>query len=309
ETAILQTSRHIYAEAKEVMLKGNQFGRITSHGVHLKPIVVSKQIPVITTKPGIIASFNGFSMTHDIRTSEDAALPSLDLMILGRDLDLFCQGLARATIITPKFSTRTRHAITIHKYPFETISKTSFLDLETQKKLLHPYRQHLHGFSSFKIGGYVSPQLAQAVVAQVNEELVPDPQEFFYEIVRQKDLGNRYFRENDGSKASETWCKALFQIHKLCSSNVWPKVKAKGGPDFANTLTELCYQLNSNRAQHTIRAMIKATDSALVVRYSGSAYHAINSALGAPNIVGTKWRPTPQQQANLSFNTGWLWRI
>lgn len=179
ETAILRVNRQVYSEAKSVMLKRNQFIRLVAPEHLILAPLVSKQVPIVLINSPFLNKFEGFIMTHTIKDKEGPSHSGKDwdMMILQRDLDLFCQGLQRAEIGVPRFCSRTEHRITIHD-PFKKTSSPDFMNFKNQERLLKPYRDHLRGFVSVRvIGKVVSKKLAKAVESEVKEEPIPDPQE------------------------------------------------------------------------------------------------------------------------------------
>lgn len=170
----------------------------------------------------------------------------------------------------------------------------------------------MRGFPNFKVKGNVIPRLAKDISAEVKKDPIPDPEELLNDILHQKDLGNQYFHNKNSAMASETWSKMLIKLLRLSKSNVWPRMKAEAGADFANRITELYFLLNSNLAANTLEAMREADsrgDINLASQLSGSLYHAAQMATEAPQTFATDWRPSPQQEAKLGYRLAMAHRL
>ena len=118
--AILCTSRNVCFEAGAVMLRGNQFIRISIKGHQpLQVLFIPSQVPVVNMSQKSITKFGGFVMTHSIEFALDPATlkSQFEVMIIRRDLDRFVQALGKADLISPNFTATSKHRITIHN-PF-----------------------------------------------------------------------------------------------------------------------------------------------------------------------------------------------
>lgn len=72
--AILCTSRDVCLEAGAVMLRGNQFIRISIKGHQpLQVLFIPSQVPVVNMNQKFITKFGAFVMTHSIDFANDPA--------------------------------------------------------------------------------------------------------------------------------------------------------------------------------------------------------------------------------------------
>jgi hypothetical protein len=118
--AILCTSRDVYFEAGAVMLRGNQFIRISIKGHQpLQVLFIPSQVPVVNMNQKFITKFGSFVMTHSIDFANDPAplKSQFEVMIIRRDLDRFVQALGKADLSSPNFTATSKHRVTIHN-PF-----------------------------------------------------------------------------------------------------------------------------------------------------------------------------------------------
>ncbi|KAJ0115491.1 hypothetical protein N8I77_000850 [Diaporthe amygdali] len=321
EMQILQTSRQVHAEAKDVMLRGNQFIRIRARGVGqvVKGFLLARQIPIIRTSALSRNTFQGFVMTHSIELKggrpEDFPGPKhetdVDLVILHRDLSLFCEALAiRGTLMVRGFGNLTKHDLTIHN-PFDSTLSPGFMSEKNQERLLQPYRHYLRGFSHFSVDGNVSASLAESVKEAVAEEHLPEPGEIIAEFKRNKDLGNRYFRQKEFHRAAEAYTTGYIKVALIRNGNLWPQITAKGGQGFLHAISETYYQVCLNCAQNILVFLRETSESnrTKIRYYCGKADYHVKSAMAAGDNFTTDWRPNLQQMAKLSFRAASIERV
>lgn len=321
EMHILQTSRQVHAEARDAMLRGNQFIRIRAQGVGqvIKGFLLARQIPIIHITALSRNRFKGYVMTHSIELTcdrpEDFPGPKhetdVDLVILRRDLDLFCEALAvRGTLMVRGFGSLTRHTLTIHN-PFDSTISKDFMSEKNQERLLQPYRHHLRGFSRFSIDGNVSAPLAESVKKAVAEEDLPLPEEVLADFKRNKDMGNRYFRQKEFHKAAEAYTTGYIKVALIRNGNLWQQVAANGGQSFLHAIAETYYQVCLNCAQNILVFLRETSESdqTKIRYYCGKADYHVKSAMAAGDNFTTDWRPNLQQMAKLSFRAASIERV
>ncbi|KAI7789042.1 hypothetical protein LA080_005146 [Diaporthe eres] len=321
EMQILQTSRQVHAEARDVMLRGNQFIRIRARGVGqvIKGFLLARQIPIVRTTALSRDRFKGYVMTHSIELTsdrpEDFPGPKhdtdADLVILHRDLDLFCEALAtRGTLMVRGFGSLTKHNLTIHN-TFDSTLSPGFMGEKNQERLLQPYRRHLRGFSHFSVDGSVSASLAESVEKAVAEENLPEPEEVLAEFKRNKDLGNRFFRQKEFHKAAEAYTTGYIKVALIRNGNIWPLVADKGGQSFLHAIAETYYQVCLNCAQNILVFLRETSESdqTKIQYYCGKADYHVKSAMAAGDNFTTDWRPNLQQMAKLSFRAASIERV
>ncbi|KAI3324163.1 hypothetical protein HD806DRAFT_494284 [Xylariaceae sp. AK1471] len=308
DIGILLANRRISRDAMDVLMKGNLFVRIVFRGVDVHSVMMPKQVPIVADGESVVTAFKGHIMSHLIEMPESQVFPRRYMMILRRDLDLFCQALAGGGITN--FGKHSKHCVTIHNL-FARTSTHNYLDLKNQERLLQPYRKHLRGFTSFKVVGNVKPSLAAAVAQEVKQEPLQDPQDLLRDMLQHKEVGKKYFDEGDSNMASETWSKALIKLIRLVRSDSWSRMKAESADDWSNSITEIFFQLNSNLTANTLRRMreTERTDIELAGQYAGSLYNAAQDASTASQMFNTNWRPTPEQEAKLCYRLASAHRI
>ncbi|KAG8167156.1 hypothetical protein KVR01_002845 [Diaporthe batatas] len=321
EIQILHTNHQVHAEARDVMLRGNQFVRIRARGVGqvIKGFFLARQIPIIRTTARSRETFKGFVMTHSIELASDqpAEFPGsehdadIDLVILQRDHGLFCEALAtRGVLMVRGFGRLTRHRLTIHN-PFESTLSPRFLGEKNQERLLQPYRDHLRGFLHFSVDGSVRSSLAESVKHAVAKEDLPEPDAVLAEFKRDKDLGNRYFRQKEFHKAAEAYTTGYIKVALIRNGNLWSQVAARGGQGFLHGVSETYYQVCLNCAQNILVFLRETSESdkTKIQYYCGKADYHVKSAMAAGENFTSDWRPNLQQMAKLSFRAASIERV
>ena len=138
ETAILRTNKQVYQEAKTVLLRGNQFIRVSIKAFQpLQFLFIPSQVPVVTMNQDVITRYRGFVMTHSIDITNDPAplKGQFEVMILRRDLGRFAAALSKADIRSPNFTATSKHTVTLHN-PFVGTLTPNFLDSKNQVRLI-----------------------------------------------------------------------------------------------------------------------------------------------------------------------------
>lgn len=323
ETQMLRVNRQIHAEARDAMLRGNQFIRIRErHASDTAESIVQKvtrwrQIPILATTAHFRANFKGFVMTHLMEGLEtgkesDAAQAlrehrdgDVDCVILRRDLDVFLETLAFIGIATQKsFDSSTRHYVQVHN-PFDDTLSPGFMGEMNQERLLQPYCDHLREFTSVTILGHVSPIVVDTVQKSIAKELFDNPSEALEAVQTAKDLGNTFFRQREFHKAAAAYWIARSKAASIQGRSSWAKAKAHCGAGFVQALAEMHFQVCLNAAQN-ILTWIRETPAAAAggARARDAALQADAYAAQAersPMLFETAWRPTLAQMAKANF--------
>ncbi|KAK2603119.1 hypothetical protein N8I77_009599 [Diaporthe amygdali] len=306
ETAILLANKQIYQEARQILIKGNQFIHIKmrmSYIIVTKVIFEALQVPVVTIKNGCSTRFNDFLvMRHSIDMLDGASEVEFDAILLRRDLGLFCKALDSARIAIPHFLAKSKHEITIHN-PFTKTSSPDYLNRKNQGRLLEPYRNRLRGFDHVKIGGSIDSDLAKAVVADVTMESdYGTPHQFLAELLWLKEKGNQAFRQNCIIAAEDAWRIAANAISRASTGRTWSHLKEAGGKDFTDRVSELYFQLQSNLTHKLIKDMqASAPDRDVVQSSARLAWGSVREAQEVAKTLGTDWQPSDEQCAKLCY--------
>jgi hypothetical protein len=176
-SAILRTSRKIYREACDVMVKDNKFVLLQSRGnISLRILLKAHSTSIVTTDEMQISQFKGYALKLELlsdkrldpryMTAKDTYMALMSVMMLAKDLDSLCESLPRSErhvrglslavtlslSLAPTFDSRT-----------ETQNlQTSLLLTDTiQARLLQPFHRHLRRFKKSVVWGDVAPKTVQ----------------------------------------------------------------------------------------------------------------------------------------------------
>lgn len=203
----------------------------------------------------------------------------------------------------------------------ETKADTLF----SQERLLQPYTQELHGFGQFNIDGHMQPDLAEAVVAKVQEEPpLPDPNTFLEDLLHQKELGDQALRDGDQKVATKIRKDAKFALLQASRRRRWLRLKEAGGKYFTDRVSELAFQIESNQVQSSLEAMRpiplkiqisegrsffvdtkKDKPRSLRLRLEDLGSNLLRACVGADKVgalLGTDWTPSDEQLARVCYS-------
>lgn len=321
ETQILRVNHQVHFEAKDVMLRGNQFIHVrvrnsTGMGVFIQKIVRWRQVPIRVMEPGSRYRFKGFVMTYLIDWVEKIPLHAaglldkpqgddVEFMILRRDLDVFCETLAFLGLATlAKFDEGSRHTVEIHN-PFDGTLSPDFMSEMNQERLLQPFCDHFQGFTSVSIHGHVSPRVSEAVQKRLAKE--PSPEEALVDIQNVKDLGNFFFRQKESHKAAAAYWIACHKVRAIKLRSSWTQMRTQGGVSFVQALAELYYQISLNAAQNMFTYLRDIYDP-IPHKEGRLAENYINTATGTSEMFDSAWVPTLAQMAKANYRMACLQR-
>lgn len=314
ETQILRVNHQVHFEAKDVMLRGNQFIHVRvrhSHNIasFVQQMLRSRQIPIrVIEHESRGLHLKGFVMTYLIDWVEEIPLHAVHLplddvefMILRRDLDVFCETLAfLGTATMAKFDEGSRHTVEIHN-PFDGTLSPDFMSEMNQERLLQPFCDHFRGFKSVSIYGHVSPRVSEAVQKCLAKE--PSPEEVLAEVQHVKDLGNSFFRQKEFHKAAAAYWTACHKAQAVKSRSSWSHIRTQGGVSFVHALAELYFQICLNAAQNMMAYLrhIYDTYDPICHREGRIAEQYINTAKRISQVFDSVWVPTLAQMAKANY--------
>ncbi|KAJ4423896.1 hypothetical protein N0V82_001482 [Gnomoniopsis sp. IMI 355080] len=327
ETQLLRVNRQIHSEAKDAMLRGNQFIRIRGRCVNggmdnmaafVRCILRWRQIPILATTALFRDNFKGFVMTHIIDWISDgspgeapavdgAQRDDVDVVILRRDLDVFCETFAFLGVAESEmFDICCQSLVEIHD-PFDSTLSPGFMSEVNQERLLQPYRDHFRGFSSVKLHGHVASNVAEAVKQDLAEEQLASYNEALAGIQMAKDLGNTFFRRREFHKAAAAYWIAFTKALYIRRRNSWVKMTTQGGTSFVHAVAELYYQVCLNAAQN-ILTYIRETSDPNPRKRALRAVRYVSLGEGSGELFSTDWRPTLAQMAKANFRMASAYR-
>lgn len=321
ETAILCTNRQVHGEAREAMLLGNEFVRILTRGVSILNILSHVPVHIVahshTCHDGPIArDCQGAVMSYFLRDEcllrdhRDAHLSTCFTLILGRDLDAFVRGVGNDLIAGPRLPRYVKHSINIHA-PLKHGQDPQYSNLAAQRRMLRPFRDHLHGFLQVEIAGDVDSQLAATVISEMRHETMPNADAFIESVTKVKEEGNVYYRSGLYDKAIEAWDKASLRLMHLRFSLSWRKVHKELGTDFVAAIAEMFFLLFSNKVQALLAEMREYDpyDLESMEHTLSAVEHHTQVAMTAPGQFQSTWWPSARQEAKLCFRAAQAARL
>lgn len=301
QKAILLVNQQIHEEAKDVMLKQNQFVCIFTRGVRILTLPV--QVMMHTNTPvqdSIVKDFKGAVISYHIDSLHNEGPrsccfndPPYDFIILARDLDAFLRAFVGPDDDLPQLPLGTEHRIVMHS-PFEALTDNKDHDLaKVQKTLLQPFQEHLHDFSHVSIKGTVDNKVAKSTLRAIADVSLPNPNTLIEVLTNLKNKGCDLFREEKTHEAKRTWHVAIFKLRRLQDSDLWEKMEEEFDRDIFGSLAQLYFTLCSNTAQYHLREThAHSADGAsekVLVEFDSLNVN-IQYALMAAGGFGSNWR-------------------
>jgi hypothetical protein len=321
-TAILRVSRQTHKEGYDAMVKTNKFVRITSNGgLPLKLLLKHLRVPIVAEKRASIL-FPGYVLSMLLRCQfsydDEHQEPLLDtepcsLMLLGRDMDVFCDILMDGDTYMRNFGTRV--AIEIVLAPDSLLvtkpykdSLAGFFSDVTQQSLLSPFRSRLRGFKKVKVRGLVSRDLARAVEKEITQDRASDPETVLREYQGQKDEGQALFKARKTEDACLKWQDASLEIEQLQASSSWATLTTKGGLPFVSRLAEMYFLMKLNIAHVSINGMSNNQFGADMFAEDATkmAFRSLKKGYWMPDY---QWKPNDVQRAKLFYRQALLYRM
>lgn len=323
DTSILLVSRQTHREAYDAMIKTNRFVRVTtSWGMPIRTLLNHLCAPVVTENKESVEHFPGYVLSVSITCPKEVGMElqqspfSLEpstLMLLGRDMDLFCDILMDGETYIPGFGSKILLKIAVAPgsillpSPYKD-SATEFFTEITQQNLLQPSRNRLRGFEKTKVRGLVSRTIAEAAEKDIRHDVASDPEATLTKYRKAKDQGQSLFRE----KHFEAAClagKMLLSRSSTCTKAVLGRsLSLKGGASFVSDIAEVYFLMKLNIAHIKIAAMQRGELYADIM-VQDTLSMAIQSMRDNHWMPGFRYRPTEAQRAKLAYRHALFLRL
>lgn len=326
DTAILRVSRNIHLEAYDLMIKKNRFVYVRSRGV---PIYLPRAdtLPIVSENEDHVRRFKGYVLEVTM-TSHDERPPPLppsahdpfDVMILARDLDMLCASLMRFNECVPGFTDRLHLELNLGPVVTGGPGARDYRDLEsleqyfsekTQKEILQPFRDCLHGVHNVQVRGLVSADVASSTCKAAALRRWNGPQEVLDDLTAQKETAMRYLERKESWRACSSWTRLASEINILRRGSQWAQLVQEGGEHFITQLAELHFRLWLNCA-HLLMAA-NHTDAFLRKALVHAAGDALREAKNAMTTGHWKerftWQPPRELNAKFYFRMARFLRL
>lgn len=314
DTSILRTSKQIHREGYDVMVKTNRFVRVTtSEGIPLRFILNHLRVPVVSDDVGRTRQFQGYVLAIALTSRKEIgdrfkgtfSTAPCSLMLLSRDMDDFCSVLVDGDVHIPDFGAKVAMLFTMapnlperptsHKNPM-----SQFFSEKTQEVILRPFRTHLRGFKTVKVGGLVSRAIAAAVEDEMAQNRSSDPEMVIVQFQSAKDEGQLLYRSNRGDEGCLKWQDAALEIEQLRQGSSWKALAEKGGVPFVARLAEIYFLMKLNIAHIKITGMAKGElySDLMAEDALTCAIQSLTNNYWMPDF---QWRPSTVHKAKLRY--------
>lgn len=323
EPSILLASKHVHREAYDTMIKTNRFVRVTSSaGIPLRLLLNHLQVPVVAEKKEYIDSFPGCVLSISLTCSKDMgnrfrqtpfSTEPCSLLLLGRDMDVFCDTLMDGDVHVPNFGTQVGLKIAVA--PGSILASVSYRDSiseffsdKTQQVLLEPFRARLRGFKKVKVRGLVDRATAEAVENELAQDTASDPEVVVSNFQNAKDEGQKLYKAKRTDEACLMWQDAALEIELLHQGSSWGALTKKGGVPFAARLAEIYFLMKLNVAHIKLNGMERGEFFAdcLAKDALGTAMQSLRQDHWMP---GLRWQPTDVHKAKLQYRYALFFRL
>ena len=323
DTSILLASKQIHKEAYAAMVKTNRLVRVTTcGGFPLRLLLNHLRVPVVTEDEDSVDNFKGYvlsvSLTFpkevgDIYQETPFSIEPGSFMLLGRDMDVFCDILMDGDVNLPGFGMKV--ALKIAVAPGSILVPSSykepisdFFSETTQQVLLQPFRKRLSGFKKVKVRGLVSRTIAEAVEEELAQDTASDPEVVLTKFKDLKDEGQSLYKSKQTEAACLKWLDAALEIEQLHQGSSWTVLTGKGGVPFVARLAEIYFLMKLNVVHIKIIDMEKRQPFAGIM-----VEDALKMArLSLKNnywMSGFRWRPTDVHKAKLRYRHALFLRL
>ncbi|KAJ4369671.1 hypothetical protein N0V83_005433 [Neocucurbitaria cava] len=325
-TALLRTNTNIHREAYDILIKTNRFVKITSvRGLPLQKLLVVLRVPVVAVSRRAVERFKGYvlgvhlgfkkSVPMSQVIDKDSNNDARTLMILCRDLDMFCQALRDGDSYDLGYRERLQISITmgpvVDEMPCTRYAPLldEFFSEKTQEALLAPFRNKLRGYKAVTVDGHIDDKLANAFCNDLAREQWSDPGSLLKDFSLAKEEGTRLFRERRNDEAGIRWEDATVDIDKMHASSEWASLAREGGEPFVSQLAELYFLMKLNLAHLEITEMQDLYDPFARKMADEALKGAIKSCKKGYWTRGYKYTPSNKHLAKLRYRHALFLRL
>ena len=321
-TSILLASKQIHKEAYDTMVKTNRFVRVTSPGgFPLLSLLNHLRVPVVAVGressqfKGYVLSVSFSCPKHIAAEYEDSHLNTdpCSLMLLGRDIDRFCETLMDGDVYVPGFGMHIAIKIAVapgsilEPLPYkEPVS--DFFSETTQQALLKPFCDRLRGFKKVKVRGLVDRDVAEAAEQAMAQNTASDPEAVLAKYQNEKDEGQVLYKAKKLEDAWLKWQDAALEIEQLRVNSSWEQLTEQGGIPFVSRLAEIYFVMKLN-VLHVSISNIQAHQPFADVLATDVSNMAMKSLKTGYWMEGYKWSPSTMYKAKFWYRYATIIRL
>ncbi|KAE8858800.1 hypothetical protein PTNB73_08280 [Pyrenophora teres f. teres] len=274
DTAILRVNSQVHREAYHVMVKTNRFVSIVSAGrAPVNAMVRGACIPVVA-RGKRVTNFRGrvlhvvISKTygkHAFVEERPHGPEFVPVMILARDLPLFCRGFSKLQDNFFRFLRGPEvikivfimAPVLLSQHSWCQDDLTGFFSEATQNAILGPFLQ-LWGVYCVDVCGRVLHKVAVSLKDGIEAARWQDPEDMIKALTEATKLGTEHKHKNDLMKALNVWNEAYYAIARMRVGRSWIKlVDLGGGKTFIDKVAKLrlILHLNVTESGFALRAI------------------------------------------------------
>jgi hypothetical protein len=320
ETSILRTSKEIYREAYDVMVKTNRFVKVTSVDTPIKFALSGQQTPVVTEEKGLVDQFKGYVLSIHIGSKkprnnvQQNEWEPLTAMVLHRDLAKLCQGINDGAAHSADLSQTLK--ISIRMAPvLDTVRGNSmipsfdgFFSEKMQETLFAPLRANLQGYKGVEVKGHVNSSVATALCQDLAKDRHSDPAAVLAQYMTAKEEGSRLFQEGQVELGCLKWQDAAVEIDMLLSSSSWSGLIRLGKEEFVSQLAQIYFLMRLNIIQVQLFKWLENSFMAELLA-EDSLNCAYNSLKKDYWMTGYKHEVSAKHMAKLQFRLATFLRM
>ena len=305
------------------MIKTNRFVKIVSvRELKLRMLLCALRVPVVCEDKIKVEQFKGYVLAVDLGCKapsqlydEPESIPythACTLMILHRDVQIFCRALTDGDVHFTKYSQNLLLTITMAPVldAMRRVELTPFFTRKTQETLLAPFEAELHGYTSVKIQGHVDQGLARTKTKNIAKEQCVLSESVLAQSRDLKEKGSRLLTDGIRGEASTVWMNATINIGKLHQLSSWPNLVRRGGESFVAALAELYFLMLLNVAHVQINLMQNPVSAFTATILAGDAVTSADQCIERGFwMSGYQYRPSNPHLAKLCYRFALFTRL
>ncbi|KAF2649641.1 hypothetical protein K491DRAFT_668576 [Lophiostoma macrostomum CBS 122681] len=317
--SLLCTNKQIYHEGFEVMVKTNRFVLIEFEDViPLQPILTNLYTPIVTVDSKAIDRVKGVVLVVHIsgdtqaQSRDDSTAPTR-ILILARDLEIFCSDLADFGL----------HCEDLVRWDLSLIlgssmrpssgpdPLTNFYTSKVQRELLEPFLTFVRGFKNVHIHGNVDQELRTSVCYQLRRNPDWNAEEVSRDLEAANEKGYRLLHDGEYKDAFETGWRGALRIEGLQTrrDGTWNMLIHHGRRSFLDRIAHAYFLTRLNIADAGLSLLRIETDSSLSLAVEYDLHLATVSLQAGHWSQGYQWLPLDKELAMLHHRQALFLRL
>ncbi|OAF99899.1 uncharacterized protein CC84DRAFT_1102964 [Paraphaeosphaeria sporulosa] len=329
DIAILRTCRQVHREAYDVMVKTNQFIKISSVDIDLARLLLSSGLPVVTMDRAVAGQFQGCVMSVDLSVvpgdwvgqpwdgdghwEEDfneeihaqpaGTGPQFNFLILGRDWSSFCHMLSEGTAFFERFEKNVKIELKMNAWPEHIpdykATIAHYFTADRQATLLGSFGSILRNFENVVIGGTIDEHLAISTVRAVAGRQWTSHEDVIHELSARKDTA----KTASSQDSLQMYMDAVMLMRRIYGSADFSRLVEEGDVAFVSSFAELYFTVLLDACQPILEIM-RSLEFVRLQAWSNVIYEHVSLAQESlDNLAedGSIYEPTSVVMAQLAY--------